>query len=191
MLQCSDILRVSKLWSLLLSSIPMIWSHLDFSGTSKQVSMTAIHQYVQRSEGAVNRASIHFFKKHHSTTLKYIISKCKSLNRIDILSGHPTTGLLEASSSGSMLKTLIISRKCEISISFVCHLLEFCRNLDRAEFHYCNIDGFASWRGSYSKIRSLIINNGQSLAAGDRLCLVSITTRSCNSPSDQKYSRCF
>lgn len=159
----------------------MIWSHFDFSSANKQVSMPAIRQYVQRSGGAVTQASIHFFKEHHANTLKYITSNCKALNRIDILSGYPTMRLLKAASSALMLKSLIISRKCPIDLDYVSYLLEFCTNLDRAEFHYCNTSKSTKWGGDLSKIRSLTITNGQLTPdTGERLWLVSVTAQSWN-----------
>lgn len=174
-LQSRILLRVSKLWYSLLSSISVGWSHLDFSKTDKQVPIASIRQYVQRSRGSVTQTIIHFSRRHHLTALGYIISKCKVLNYIEILSGFPTFRLVEVVSSSFALKTLIFSTKCEINLNLVYSILDYCQSLDRAEFHNCKTwEGELTARdGHISNLRSLIANVGRAWPySGSQLNLV-------------------
>ena len=149
----------------------MLWIHLNFSQTDKQVSKPAIRQYIQRSKGAVTRTSIHLSKKHHENALRYITLSCKALDQIDILSGLSKTNLLETVSRALTLKTLIISDKCEIGLDLVSHLLEHCRSLDRAEFHTCSSREFVAWGRNLLKIRSLTINSMDTISSIDETWL--------------------
>lgn len=149
----------------------MLWTHLNFSQTDKQVSKPAIRQYIQRSKGTVTRTSIHLSKKHHENALRYITLSCKALVQIDILSGFGKNDLLETVSRALTLKTLIISDKCEIGLDLVSHLLEHCRSLDRAEFHSCNSREFVAWGRNLLKIRSLTINGRDPNSSVDETCL--------------------
>ncbi|MCJ1464939.1 hypothetical protein MMC07_003554 [Pseudocyphellaria aurata] len=152
------LLRVSRPWNLTLSSLPTIWRHVDLSGAVRAVSMAAVRGYVQRSQKTIQRATLHLSKVHHDDILKYIISRCKLLQRLDIVSGCAGRTILRAAPVAIDLNTLILS-DCDVTLDTMCKLLAACSNLERAEFHKVYpFDHTASWPGNMSKIRSLLIN---------------------------------
>lgn len=120
--------------------------------------MAALRAYVGRSQRAVERATVHLSKDHHNDIIKHIISRCRILQRLDIVSGWAGSTLLRAAPLAIELKTLALW-DCEVSLASMCQLLVDCSNLEQAEFHnvHC-FDHKATWRGNMSKIRSLLIN---------------------------------
>lgn len=149
---------MSRLWNSTLSSFPTIWRHLDLSGAVRPVSIAAVRAYVRRSQRTIKRATLHLSKLHHDHILKYIISRSKVLQRLEIVSGCAGRTILRAAPVAIELNTLILS-DCDVTLATMCHLLAACSNLERAEFHKVHsFDNKISWQGNMSKIRSLLIN---------------------------------
>lgn len=120
--------------------------------------MAALRGYVGRSQRTVKRATVHLSKDHHNDIIKHIISRCRILQRLDIVSGWAGSTILRAAPLAIELKTLALF-DCEVSLASMCQLLVECSNLEEAEFHnvHC-FDHKATWQGNMSKIRSLHIN---------------------------------
>lgn len=119
--------------------------------------MAAVRAYVRRSQRTIKRATLHLSKCYHDEILKHIISRCKVLQRIDVVSGFAGNTILRAAPLAIELKTLILD--CYVTMDTICQLLVDCSNLERAEFHKVHCTGrTASWQGNMLRIRSLLIN---------------------------------
>lgn len=119
--------------------------------------MGAVRAYVRRSQRTIKRATLHLSKCYHDEILKYIVSRCKVLQRIDVVSGFAGNTILRAAPLAIELKTLILD--CYVTMDTMCQLLVDCSNLERAEFHKVHCTGrTASWQGNMTRIRSLLIN---------------------------------
>lgn len=152
------LLRVSRLWNSTLSSFPTVWRHVDLSGAVRPVSTATVRAYVKRAQRTVKRATLHLSTLHHDDILNHVISRCKVLQHLDIVSGSAGRTVLRAAPFAIELKTLILSN-CDVTLDSVCQLLVHCSNLERAEFHkvHC-VSRTTNWQGNMSKIRSLLIN---------------------------------
>lgn len=120
--------------------------------------MAAVRAYVRRSQSTTKRATLRLSKFRHDEILKHIISRCKGLQRLDIVSGSAGVTILSVARLAIELKTLILS-DCDVTLDTVCQLLLYCSNLERAEFHKVRcLIRTTGWQDNMSKIRSLLIN---------------------------------
>lgn len=133
---------------------------MDFAAPVLPVPMATIHKCVKRSQGTVNRASLVVARPEHDKHLRYIVARCKSLERLDLAKGFVGATILHVAPYATGLKTLIVARDCTISLDTITQLLGHLSNLNRAEFHNTSFQGFFHhWEGDLSKIRSLVINH--------------------------------
>ena len=130
----SGLLRVSKTWSQLLTSMPGLWSDLDFSTAKKPVTLGAVRKYIKRGNATTTRVVLDRFGSNAETIPRYIATRCQWLKDLRISGGFIGTSILEAVPSISSLKTLIISEACQISCDVVSELLSHSPNLEHAEF---------------------------------------------------------
>lgn len=155
----SGLLRVSKTWLQLLVSMPGLWSDLDFSTAKKPVTLGAVRKYIKRGNGTTTRVTLDKFGSNAEKIPRYVATRCKGLNDLRLSGGLIGTSILEAAPSAYSLKTLIISKACQVSCDVVSQLLAHCPNLERAEFHSINSGESrpARWEVELPKLRTLIL----------------------------------
>ena len=153
----SGLLRVSKTWLQLLTSMPGLWTDLDFSIAKKPVTLGAVRKYIKRGNGTTARVVLDRFGSNAERIPRYIATRCQWLKDLRILGGFIGASILEAVPSISSLKTLIISEACQISCDVVSQLLSHSPNLERAEFQ--SVIGAknrtVSWEVDMPKLRTL------------------------------------
>ena len=153
----SGLLRVSKTWSQLLTSMPGLWTDLDFSTAKKPVTLGAVRKYIKRGNGTTTRVVLDRFGSNAERIPRYIATRCQWLKDLRILGGFIGASILEAVPSISSLKTLIISEACQISCDVVSQLLSHSPNLERAEFQ--SVTGAKNrtvrWEVDMPKLRTL------------------------------------
>ena len=156
----SGLLRVSKKWLQLLISMPCLWSDLDFSTAKKPVNLGAIRKYIKRGNGITTRVILDRFGSNAEKIPRYVATRCRGLNDLRISGGLIGASILEAAPCASNLKTLIISKSCEMSCDAVSQLLSHCSNLERAEFHSVNAAESrpARWEVDMPKLRTLVLD---------------------------------
>ena len=156
----SGLLRVSKSWLQLLTSMPSLWSNLDLSAAKKPVSLGAVRKYIKRSNGTTTRVTLDRFGSNAEKIPRYVATRCKRLQDLRIPGGLIGASILEAAPCASNLKTLIISKSCQVSCDTVSQLLCHCPNLERAEFHSVSSAGSrpAGWEVDMPKLRTLILD---------------------------------
>ena len=123
----------------LLNSMPRLWSDLNFSAARKPVNLGAVRKYIKRANGSTNRITLDRFGSNSEKIPRYVATRCRSLNYLKISGGLIGASILEAAPCALNLKTLIISKACQISCSVVSQLLQHCPNLERAEFQSISI----------------------------------------------------
>ncbi len=84
------------------------------------------------------RVALDKFGCHKEKIPRYVATRCRGLIELRISGGVIGASILEAALCASNLKTLIISKACEISCDMVSQLLTSCPNLERADFHSVN-----------------------------------------------------
>lgn len=156
----SGLLRVSKSWLQLLTSMPSLWSNLNLSTAKKPVSLGAVRKYIKRSNGTTTRVTLDRFGSNAEKIPRYIATRCKGLEDLRIPGGLIGASILEAAPCASNLKNLIISKSCQVSCDTVSQLLRHCPNLERAEFHSVTSaeSRSASWEVDMPKLRTLILD---------------------------------
>ena len=130
----SGLLRVSKTWSKLLTSMPGLWSDLDFSTAKKPVTLRAVRKYIKCGNGTTTRVILDRFGSNAEKIPRYIATRCRWLKDLRISGGLIGASILEAVPCISSLKILIVSEACQISCDAANQLLSQSLNLERAEF---------------------------------------------------------
>ena len=115
--------------------MPGLWSDLDFSTAKRPVSLGAVRKYIKRGKGTTTRVILDRFGSNAEKIPRYVTTRCRGLKDLRISGGLIGASILEAVPCASRLKTLIISKACQISCDVVSQLLSYCPNLERAEFH--------------------------------------------------------
>lgn len=156
----SGLLRVSKTWLQLLVSMPGLWSDLDFSTAKKPVNLGAVRKYIKRGNGTTTRVTLDKFGSNAEKIPRYVATRCRGLTDLRIPGGLVGASILQAAPSAYNLKTLIISKACQISCDVVSQLLAVCPNLERAEFHSVGSAERrpAIWEVEMPKLRTLILD---------------------------------
>lgn len=169
----SALLRVSKKWLQLLISMPGLWSDLDFSTAKKPVSLGAVRKYIKRGKGTTSRVTLDRYGSNAEKIPRYVATRCKGLEDLRIPGGLIGASILEAAPCASNLKTLVISKSCQVSCDAVSQLLRHCPNLERAEFHSVSSAESrpASWDIDLPKLRTLILNTANAIRGQGKPCL--------------------
>ena len=170
---------MSHHWHKFLTSMPNLWSNLDFSGASRTVSLRSVQACVRRSRGSkTTRAIMGQHALSHSDVLKYVTRHCKNLEHLEIKGGLKIRSLMEAAVLASNLTSLVVSFESETTLDAVSLLLAKCRKLERAEFQNVLSSGaLATWAGDMSNLRCLTVNAGRTQTLGfTALNLVSTLT---------------
>ncbi len=156
----SGLLRVSKTWLQLLISIPSLWSDLDLSTAKKPVTLGAVRKYIKRGNGITTRVTLDRFGSNAEKIPRYVATRCRGLNDLRIPGGLIGASILEAAPCASSLKTLIISKACQVSCDVASQLLGHCPNLERAEFQSVRPaeSAPARWEVDMPKLRTLILD---------------------------------
>ena len=153
----SGLLRVSKTWSQILTSMPGLWSELDFSTAKKPVTLGAVRKYIKWGNGTSTRVVLDRFGSNSEKIPRYIATRCRWLKDFSIPGGLIGASILEALPRISSLKTLIVSEACQISCDVVIQLLSHSPNLERAEFQVGAPakNRYVSWEVDMPKLRTL------------------------------------
>ena len=153
----SGLLRVSKKWLQLLTSMPGLWSHLDFSAAKKPVTLGAVRKYIEHGNGTTTRVILDRFGSNAEKIPRYIATRCRCLKDLRISGGLIGASILEAVPCISSLKTLIVSGACRMSCDVVSELLSHSLNLERAEFEIATHTKYypESWTVDMPKLRTL------------------------------------
>lgn len=167
------LLRVSKKWLQLLISMPGLWSDLDFSTAKRPVSLGAVRKYIKRGKGTTSRVTLDRYGSNAEKIPRYVATRCKGLEDLRIPGGLIGASILEAAPCASNLKTLVISKSCQVSCDAVSQLLRHCPNLERAEFHSVSSAESrpASWDIDLPKLRTLILNTANAIRGQGKPCL--------------------
>lgn len=157
----SGLLRVSKTWLQLLVSMPGLWSDLDFSAAKKPVNLGAVRKYIKRGNGTTTRVTLDRFGSNAEKIPRYVATRCRGLTDLRISGGLVGSSILQAAPSAYNLKTLIITKACQISCDVVSQLLALCPNLERAEFHSVSSAERrpARWEVELPKLRTLVLES--------------------------------
>lgn len=156
-----NLLRVSKTWNGLLSSIPSLWADLDFSSASRHVKLGSVRQYIKRAKGTSTRVIIDRHGYNQENVLGYVATRCKQLQELRVFSGFISTSLLKAAPCSSTLHTLIISSQCETTLDTASQCLSQCPNIERAEFHnLVPATHRPDWPVDLPNLHTLTLNNG-------------------------------
>ena len=151
-------LRVSKSWRDLLSSMPRLWANLDFSNAKKNVRLTTVRKYVKNGQGTCSAICFDHFGLFQQNILSYVASRCRGMREVRLLSGFVGASLLKAAPCAVNLQTLIISSQCETTSDTVSQLLQQCVNLERAEFHDVNASTSYVQKSFMPKMHTLVLN---------------------------------
>lgn len=153
----SGLLRVSKTWSQLITSMPGLWSDLDFSTAKKPVTLGAIRKYIEQGNGTTSRVILDRFGSSAGKIPRYIATRCRWLKDLRISGGLIGASIVEAVPCISSLKTLIVSGACQISCDVASQLLSRSLNLERAEFEIAIQVKYrpVSWKVDMPKLRTL------------------------------------
>lgn len=156
----SGLLRVSKTWLQLLVAMPGLWSDLDFSTTKRPVNLGAVRKYIKRGNGTTTRVTLDRFGSNAEKIPRYIATRCRGLRDLRISGGLIGASILEAVPCASNLKTLIISKACQISCDVVSQLLSHCPNLECAEFQSVSPveNRTIRWEADMPKLRTLTLD---------------------------------
>lgn len=155
------LLRISRSWRDLLSSIPRLWTELNFSNSRKNVSMTAVRRYVQNAHGTCSALVYHRSGSGQENIVDYVASRCRGLKAIRLSSESLVAPFLKADSPGSNLRVLILTSHCKIANWKVSRLLDQCVNLERAEFHSIAAGRPYTQTHDLSKMHTLVMNVAQ------------------------------
>ena len=155
----SGLLRVSKKWLQLLISLPCLWSDLDFSTAKKPVNLGAVRKYIKRGNGTTTRVTLDRFGSNAEIP-RYVATRCRGLSDLRVPGGLIGASMLEAAPCATNLKTLIISKSCEMSCDAVSQLLSHCPNLERAEFQSVSaaLSRPARWEVDMPNLRTLTLD---------------------------------
>ena len=153
-----NMLRVSKLWQTLVTSMPKVWSNLDFSTTQRNVTFTSARKYVKNARGMCSAVCFNNFGRYQQNILAYVASRCKGLREVRLSSGLVGSSFLKAVPYAVNLESLIVSSQCEITTDAVAQVFNQCVNLERAEFHKVLALGSASVTTSLAKLHTLVMN---------------------------------
>lgn len=133
--QIVTLLRVSKSWKSLLSSLPRLWTDLDMRSSTKTVNYAAVRQYVRNAQRTCVAIRFGNFGKDQQGCLDHAISRCKELQDLRISAGLVGARFAEHATHARYLRTLIISSQVEIHIDIAMQLINQCVSLEHAEFH--------------------------------------------------------
>ena len=172
----SGLLRVSKTWSQLLTSMPGLWSDLDFSTAKKPVTLGAVRKYIQCGNGTTTGVILDRFGSNAEKIARYIATRCRWLKDLRISGGLIGASILEAVPCISSLKTLIVSEACQMSCDVASQLLSHSPNLERAEFQIVTRRRIVplSWEVDMPKLHTLKLDTSHS---SDPLALPTLLTR--------------
>ena len=156
----SGLLRVSKSWQRLLISTPSLWTDLDLAAAKKPVNLGAVRKYIKWSSGTTTRVTFDRFGANAESIPRYVATRCKRLEDMRVPGGLIGASILKAAPCASNLKTLIVSKSCQVSCDTVSQLLCHCPNLERAEFHSVSSSEkrAPAWEKDMPKLRTLVLD---------------------------------
>ena len=140
--------------------MPGLWSHLDFSAAKRPVNLGAVRKYIKRGNGTTTRVTLDRFGSNAEKIPRYVTTRCRGLKELRISGGLIGASIFEAVPCASSLKTLIISKACQISCDGVSQLLSHCPNLERAEFQSVSAaeNRTTRWEADMPKLRTLTLD---------------------------------
>lgn len=156
--QIVSITRVSVQWQRYVKSMPALWTKLDFSAARKMVPRSAVQKYLNWSKCNATEVRINRFVAPQDRLLPHFARICRPLETLRIDSGSPNESLIKAVSIPENLRTLILSRDCEMTADCVSQVLSKCRTLIRAEFHHISYPAnsrLLSWPADTLKLQIL------------------------------------
>lgn len=135
-------LCLSKGFNELIEGEKKIWQTLDLTTIKRPLPKKSLLQWLERSDFTLNKAIIKMFattRTDPGQTLNIVGSKCKGLEYLAITARY--TGALAGASVlvnlpfMTKLKTLILSKSCEVTLKMASNMLTACQTLCTAEFH--------------------------------------------------------
>ena len=129
------LLRVSKSWQSLLTSMPRLWANLDLRSTRKSARMPAVRNYVKSAQRTCFALQFSRYYETEQKLFSHVASRCQGLRELRISSGIVGTSLVATAHYAKNLRTLILSPRVEVHPQTVNELLHECVNLEHAEFH--------------------------------------------------------
>ena len=150
--------------------MPGLWTDLDFSNARKPVNLGAVRKYIKRGNGTTSRVTLDKFGSNAEKIPRYVATRCGRLNDLRIPGGLVGASILEAAPCALNLRTLIISKACQISCDVVSQLLKHCPNLERAEFQSVgsSVSRPASWEVDMPNLHTLILDTPKMIRRGER-----------------------
>ena len=106
------------------------------------------------------RLTLDRFGANAESIPRYVATRCKRLEEMRVPGGLVGTSILKAAPCASNLKTLIVSKSCQVSCDTVSQLLCHCLNLERAEFHSVSSSEKRppAWEKDLPKLRTLVLD---------------------------------
>ncbi|KAL3469440.1 hypothetical protein BJX99DRAFT_73027 [Aspergillus californicus] len=133
--QIVAILRVSKGWDRLLSSMRDLWMRLDFSGARSKIHWSSPLAYIRRSKAMISEAVITNLTKASIPKVLEYVSRCPRLEHLEILCPFTADGIYGLFNGCKQLKVLLISAETPIPQATITKLLSNLPKLERIEIH--------------------------------------------------------
>lgn len=129
------ILRVSKGWERLLTSIRDLWMKIDLSGARVKVHLPSIRAYLRRSKGMLTHATLYNVSLSSATKALELISRCSNLTYLEVRIPCDGNKFYEMFKNSKKLRTLITSADVPLSPEHLRNFLADLPALERIECH--------------------------------------------------------
>ena len=133
--QIVTLLRVSKSWKSLLTSLPRLWTNLDVRSSTRNVKYIAVRQYVRYAQRTCSAIRFGKFGEDQQRCLDHVISRCKNLQDVRVSAGLVGREFAHYAACAKNLRTIIISSQVDIHFNTAMQLVNQCGTLEHAEFH--------------------------------------------------------
>ncbi|KAL8916395.1 MAG: hypothetical protein Q9208_008542 [Pyrenodesmia sp. 3 TL-2023] len=159
--QIVSIIRVSTQWRDYLTSMPGLWTKLDFSAAKSNIPGTAIKKYLQYSRKVATEVVTNRLLFQQDKFLRHVALFCRKLEILQIKDGCSNESLIRAVSITRNLKSLSLSSNCAVTLDCVSQVLGHGSTLVRAEFHHIlapHPPRPPLWPSNLPKLQALTLN---------------------------------
>ncbi|KAN0081983.1 hypothetical protein V8E54_003281 [Elaphomyces granulatus] len=159
--QIVAILRVSKQWERLLSSLPKLWMNLDFSRARSVISLPAIRACINRSKAMLTHAIFVNISLPAVDKALLYLSRCPNLEYLDLQMPCKGERIYELFKTSKSLRTLIVSKDIPLSQRLLTGFLADLPALERIESHRTKLSpaGSAVWPAEMPNLKAIALSS--------------------------------
>ena len=155
--QSSSILRVSKQWEQILSSMRRLWMHVDLHGAHGKVHWRSVQSYIRRSKATLTSVVVKNVSSRSMPRVLEMLSRCSNLEQLEVWDPYDGRALYELFKGSKQLKSLMTYPNVDVSQECIAKFLTALPKLERIRMHSTmpSVLELAVWPAQLPNLRSV------------------------------------